>query len=195
MNTAIKKQIFARTEKEYESAIRAVKQRVLSISISEKALGKATKDGAAMKLDRINYVTLLALAFDISNIHSNLSKAILSLSKMNRADFKRPSPTPIEKEAIKYNNTNNIPTIRKEITMNENVSIKENAPAPVAERKTSFHLRVSNETYEIIKAKAESYGMSVSNYVEFVISAFDIMELANKVDELNDRIDELAERG
>lgn len=187
MNVTRKKQIFAETEEKYASALRAVKQRI-SISISEKKLNKATKDGAAMKLDRINYVTMLALSFDMSNIAPALDKALFTLSAINGEDFKRSAPTSIEKLASTYKNTR-----KKDITMNEkNITNKETAPA---ERKTSFHLRVSNETFEIIKKKADSYGLSVSNYVEFVISAFDIMDIAGKIDELNERIDALAERG
>lgn len=192
MNVSMKKQIFAKAEREYSSAYRAIKQKTLSISIKEEKLNKATKDGAAMKLDRISYVTLLALAFDIDDIPANLSRAVTALAKLNSEDFKRNSPTPIERKATAFNNVSR--RRRKEINMNENAIIKDNTPS-IPEKKTSFHLRVSNETYEIIKAKAENYGLTISNYVEFVISAFDIMELANKVDELNERIDELAERG
>lgn len=54
-----------------------------------------------------------------------------------------------------------------------------------ASKKTAqFHLRVTPETYQIIQEKAEAMAMSVSDYVTFVTTRFDIEEVSVKMDKV-----------
>ena len=56
-------------------------------------------------------------------------------------------------------------------------------------RTEQFHLRVTQETYEEIKRKAAEFSMSISDYVVFVITHFDLMEISKKIDEINRKLD------
>ena len=54
-----------------------------------------------------------------------------------------------------------------------------------ASKKTAqFHLRVTPEVYQIIQEKAEAMAMSVSDYVTFVTTRFDIEEVSAKMDKV-----------
>lgn len=54
-----------------------------------------------------------------------------------------------------------------------------------ASKKTAqFHLRVTPESYATIQKKADEMAMSVSDYVEFVISKYDIEEVSMKMDKV-----------
>ena len=48
-----------------------------------------------------------------------------------------------------------------------------------------FHLRVTRETYEEIKKQAAEFSMSIV----FVITHFNLMEISEKVDEINKKLD------
>ena len=91
-------------------------------------------------------------------------------------------------------------TIRKPV---RTVSYKEAAKKFVAELKTEkeeeimankkngastktaqFHLRVSPEVYEQIQKKAADMAMSVSDYVTFVTTKYDIEEVSMKMDKI-----------
>ena len=62
--------------------------------------------------------------------------------------------------------------------------------------KKQFHLRVTQETYDEIKRRAEAMSLSVSDYVVFITTQYDVMEVSRKIDEINARLDAitLAER-
>lgn len=54
-----------------------------------------------------------------------------------------------------------------------------------ASKKTAqFHLRVTPEVYQIIQEKAEAMAMSVSDYVTFVTTRYDIEEVSAKMDKV-----------
>lgn len=61
------------------------------------------------------------------------------------------------------------------------------------ENVNQFHLRVTQETYDEIKRRAAAMSMSVSDYVVFVTTQFDITEISRKIDEINARLDEISE--
>lgn len=54
---------------------------------------------------------------------------------------------------------------------------------------SQFHLRVTQETYDKIKAKAAEMSLSVSDYVVFIVTHFDVVEISRKIDEINARLD------
>lgn len=54
-----------------------------------------------------------------------------------------------------------------------------------------FHLRTEAETFEKIKKKAKSLSMSISDYVAFTTTQFDVLEISKKIDMLNALIDNL----
>lgn len=56
-----------------------------------------------------------------------------------------------------------------------------------------FHLRVPQETYDIIKRRAAEMSLSVSDYVVFVTTHFDVAEISRKIDEINNRLDAIPE--
>ena len=62
---------------------------------------------------------------------------------------------------------------------------KEMNRANGASKKTAqFHLRVTPEVYQIIQEKAEAMAMSVSDYVTFVTTRYDIEEVSAKMDKV-----------
>lgn len=59
-------------------------------------------------------------------------------------------------------------------------------------RTEQLHLRVTGETYDVIKRKAAEFSMSISDYIVFVITHFNLMEFSEKVDEINRKLDALS---
>lgn len=55
-----------------------------------------------------------------------------------------------------------------------------------------FHLRVTQETYEEIKRKAAEFSMSISDYIVFAITHFNLMEISKKIDEINRKLDAIS---
>lgn len=54
---------------------------------------------------------------------------------------------------------------------------------------SQFHLRVPQEVYDEIKRRAAKMSLSVSDYVVFVTTQFDVAEISRKIDEINKRLD------
>jgi uncharacterized protein (DUF1778 family) len=59
-----------------------------------------------------------------------------------------------------------------------------NRPNGASKKTAQFHLRVTPETYQIIQEKSEAMAMSVSDYVTFVTTRFDIEEISAKMDKV-----------
>lgn len=57
------------------------------------------------------------------------------------------------------------------------------------ERNEQFHLRITPESYDEIKRRAAELSMSLSDYVVFVTTHFDIMDISRKIDEINRKLD------
>lgn len=55
--------------------------------------------------------------------------------------------------------------------------------------KKQFHLRITPEAYEEVERRAAQFSMSLSDYIVFVTTSFDIMEIAKKLDEINSKLD------
>lgn len=59
------------------------------------------------------------------------------------------------------------------------------------ERSEQLHLRVTPEAHDEIKRRATALSMSISDYIVFTTTHFDIMDIAKKVDEINQKLDAL----
>lgn len=59
-----------------------------------------------------------------------------------------------------------------------------NKPNGASKKTAQFHLRVSPEAFQIIQDRAEAMSMSVSDYVTFITTRFDIEEVSAKLDKL-----------
>lgn len=59
-----------------------------------------------------------------------------------------------------------------------------NRPNGASKKTAQFHLRVSPEAFQIIQDRAEAMSMSVSDYVTFITTRFDIEEINKKLDKL-----------
>lgn len=73
----------------------------------------------------------------------------------------------------------------------EEKNITENMENSVG-RTEQLHLRVTRETYDVIKRKVAEFSMSISDYIVFVITHFNLMEFSEKVDEINRKLDALS---
>lgn len=60
---------------------------------------------------------------------------------------------------------------------------------PKKERNEQFHLRITQESYDEIKRRAAQFSMSLSDYIVFVTTHFDIMDISRKIDEINEKLD------
>ena len=58
---------------------------------------------------------------------------------------------------------------------------------------TQLNIRITPEAFEEIKKRAAALSMRVSDYIVFTTTHFDIMDIANKVDEINQKLDKIAE--
>lgn len=58
---------------------------------------------------------------------------------------------------------------------------------------TQLNIRITPEAFEEIKKRAAVLSMRVSDYIVFTTTHFDIMDIANKVDEINQKLDKIAE--
>lgn len=65
---------------------------------------------------------------------------------------------------------------------------------PKKERNEQFHLRITQESYDEIKRRAAKFSMSLSDYVVFVTTHFDIMDISRKIDEINKKLDAVCEQ-
>jgi hypothetical protein len=51
-----------------------------------------------------------------------------------------------------------------------------------------FHLRVTQETYDKIKQKANEYSMTMSDYVVFAVTHFNLLDLTQKVEQIDNKL-------
>lgn len=59
-----------------------------------------------------------------------------------------------------------------------------NKPNGASKKTAQFHLRVTPETMAVIQEKAEKMSMSVSDYVTFVCTRYDLDEVSAKLDKV-----------
>ena len=74
----------------------------------------------------------------------------------------------------------------KRIRGNNDMNKKNGASTKTAQ----FHLRVSPAVYQNIKAKADEMSMSVSDYVTFVTTRYDIEEISLKLDKMSEQLED-----
>lgn len=120
------------------------------------------------------YVLYTALSFDLNNVSGLLNDA---LNKTNAL---------AECRGVDVSNIKG----KGEKTMS-----KASYSEPEIEKagSTQLNIRITPEAFEEIKKRAVALSMRVSDYIVFTTTHFDIMDIANKVDEINQKLDKIAE--
>lgn len=171
MNTKTIKKIYASPE--VQKYIAGTKKIRLHLYADEKADAKIRKESEKVGISIADLIMCYVFSFDVDKIPDGINSA---LNKTNK------------------------------LLKNENISVrykkkvKERGREAMAKTTNKantkqFHLRVTEECFEEIKRKAAEYSMSVSDYVVFVITHYDITETTDKVDEINAKLDVLLKKG
>lgn len=138
----------------------------MHIKVSEQARKIICEESKKNGMTIGDYIVQSALAFNVSGIPKELEKA---LAKINA-----------------YAKENNIKFKKRTGVYDMEEKNKS--------EKGQFHLRVPQETFDEIRRKAEAFNMSVSDYVTFVTTCFDIKEISKKIDEINYKLDVISEQ-
>lgn len=173
MNIKAKKAILENARIKYADVLSGVKGQRVHISIEFDTRTVIAKESAAMNITNVEYIILSALAFD-GGFDTMLCRLVNISGKLT-----------------KYMRTNNIEykgvnTSKKEIS--EMGKTKVGRPSAVVE-KESVHIRLTKQTSNILKEKAAVMGLSLSDYVEFVVANFDLMALTDTINEINNKLD------
>ncbi len=127
-----------------------------------------------LNVNQGDYLVCVLLSFDVRGIPDKLQTTLEKTNKLLRS------------EKVKFPKKAYYGLLNKkkgDIPMAKKVSDV---------RTEQFHMRVSKACYDEIKARASSYSMTVSDYVMFVLTHYDVYETNRRVDEINDKLDELA---
>lgn len=116
-----------------------------------------------------DYILYAAVMFKVDDIPAKLDSVIEKLDNYMKIN------------KIPYNKKNKGATIMSEIQ-------KFNDEKGQADKK-QFHLRITPEAYEEVERRAAQFSMSLSDYIVFVTTSFDIMEISKKLDEINSKLD------
>lgn len=147
------------------------KSKRMHIYVDEVAYNKITSESKNAGLTLADYVCYVVLTFDINCAHRQINKALLLLDQ--------------------YLKRNNI----KHICKGDNIMKKDNTVQPPVKKacaeKKQFHLRVPQDVYDEIERRATRQGMTVSNYIVFVTTQFDIVDISKKLDEVNDKLNSI----
>lgn len=160
---------------EYMKFMHGTKNKRMHVYVDKATSEKIKEESLNLGVSMSEYVVYAALAFKVRDIPDKLDDTLAKLDQYisdNNIKLKRKKPTKAEQKVEKG-----------ERTMAE----KTNESTEV--RTEQFHLRVTQETYEEIKRKAAEFSMSISDYVVFVITHFDLMEISKKIDEINRKLD------
>lgn len=146
------------------------KKRRMGISVSEEANELIRSESAKKGVTMSDYITDIALSFQADEISKKLDATLQKLKRHINAFNKLHPDDPIR---LKYRNKGDVIMAEK---------------GKKAETK-QFHLRVTQETFDEIKRRANAMSLSVSDYIVFVTMHYDVMEVSRKIDEINARLD------
>ena len=120
------------------------------------------------------YVLYTALSFDLNNVSGLLNDALNKTNALAKC------------RGVDVSNIKG----KGEKTMS-----KASYSEPEIEKagSTQLNIRITPEAFEEIKKRAAALSMRVSDYIVFTTTHFDIMDIANKVDEINQKLDKIAE--
>lgn len=121
------------------------------------------------------YIVNKVIEFDASNIMKRLNEIIKMLKILKK---KKVLNVLSNKEMDKL----------LEGTAGETIEevLKEADSKPFTNKSKGLHLRMDAKTYDALKAKADKMSMSMSDYVGFVCTEFDIENISKKVDAIYD---------
>lgn len=160
---------------EYMKFMHGTKDKRMHVYVDKATREKVEIESQKLGVSISEYVIYSALVFKVRDIPDKLNRAISTLDALMQ-----------NKNIYLVFGEQNPDYVRKgEITMAE----KTNENNEV--RTEQFHLRVTQETYKEIKRKAAEFSMSISDYIVFVITHFNLMELSEKVDEINRKLDSM----
>ena len=155
-----------------------IKSKRLNIYVTEEVDNvirtKSKENGMLMG----DYIIERALSFELENIPEKLSETIALLNRIKRRALDMTDDK---------TKKNVVQSSQKQAEMNKQVK---EAVSGVYKTK-GFHLRVTEETYEKLKKKAAEYSMSLSDYVVFVITYFDVEKISNQIDTINNKLTEI----
>lgn len=120
------------------------------------------------------YVLYTALSFDLNNVSGLLNDALNKTNALAECRGVDVSNIKGKGEKTMSKASNSEPEIEKAGS-------------------TQLNIRITPEAFEEIKKRAVALSMRVSDYIVFTTTHFDIMDIANKVDEINQKLDKIAE--
>lgn len=139
----------------------------MHVYVDKKANEKVREGCEKLGLSISEYVLYTAFSFDASRIAKSLN---VTLSKVNKMLKDANITCKIKSKGVR--------------TMKENTKNTE-----MEVRSEQLHLRVTPEAHDEIKRRATALSMSISDYIVFTTTHFDIMDIAKKVDEINQKLD------
>ena len=137
--------------------------------VTEAAKQKIEEQSRLQGITKTEFIVDKALNFQIPD--SSVLKAI-----------RKPVRTASYKEAAKK--------FVAELKIEKEEDIMANKKNGASTKTAQFHLRVSPEVYEQIQKKAADMAMSVSDYVTFVTTKYDIEEISMKMDKIIEMLED-----
>lgn len=136
---------------------------------------------------RSTYELLKVIITTVSKRYSkNLSQATVKLStRVTEAEFQQLEEIGKLTNASIYNITRF--AISEFLTASEECNLMQSISKPLGKRSISIQTRVTNEEYEAIKAHIATSGVSVSNFLRYIINQW-IKESKQEIDQLSDEI-------
>ena len=141
----------------------------LHLYINEKALSNIQKIRDKYGIRKTEAVLYTALNFDLSQVSKKLT---VTFDKVNNILKKADIVCETKNEGV--------------CTMRHNTNKEE-----LKARSEQLHLRVTPEAHAEIKRRATALSMTISDYIVFTTTHFDIVDIARKVDEINQKLDAL----
>lgn len=154
------------------------KDKRMHICVSKEAGQIVRAKADALGMTYSDYIIDKALSFKIDDVPKKLDTAIRKLGTLVPQDVLQNITEDVNNKMQQFaKNFKEQCKIARGKTMKDNIG--------------HFHLRTEAETFEKIKKKAKSLSMSISDYVAFTTTQFDVLEISKKIDILNALIDNL----
>ena len=144
------------------------KTKRMHVYVDKETCDKIVAESKNMGLTFSDYVIYITMTFDINCAQKRLEKTLALLDQY------------IEKNNVDY-------ACKGDINMENNITKNKHFEKNSSDKK-QFHLRVPQAVYDEIEKRASRQGMTVSNYIVFVTTQFDIVDISNKIDEVNNKL-------
>ena len=145
------------------------KSRRMHIYVDDITYNKIISESKNTGLTFSDYISYIALTFDVKCAHKKITKTLIFLDQ--------------------YLKNNNIEYIYKGDNIMKKGNAVQSSVEKISSEKKQFHLRVPQDVYDEIEKRAARQGMTVSNYIVFVTTQFDIIDISKKIDEINNKLD------